>query len=187
MEMSDPYRAPQSDIEIKSSVDVFDDSNVLSPRGRFGRLSYLAWGTLMALISWMITTAVIGTSAMIATVDENPMAIYWQNPMVLITTIASMIVGIIFAVRRFHDINLSGWWSVTVLIPLVNLISTLVLIFAPGKPHANNFGPPRRTRGWEKVLGLLLPIVFFGGIIAAIAVPAYNSYIEAARQAAGAG
>ena len=184
MEGTNPYQAPESDIEFQDVVDEYDQSSVFSPKGRFGRLSYLAWGTLIAILSWIITLMVAGTSALMSSDSIN---FFFQTPLVGIVTIASLVFGIIFAVRRFHDINASGWWSILVFVPLINLIAMLVLIFAPGKPQANKYGPPRITRGWEKVLGLLLPIVFFGGILAAIAIPAYHSYVEAARQAAGAG
>ncbi|MGK4422055.1 DUF805 domain-containing protein, partial [Klebsiella pneumoniae] len=39
---------------------------------------------------------------------------------------------LIFARRRFHDLDLSGWLSALVLIPLLNLLVWLYLIFAPG-------------------------------------------------------
>lgn len=187
MERTNPYEAPQSDIEFQDVVEEFDQSSVFSPNGRFGRLSYLAWSTLLAILSWVITWSVFGTSAMIEEPGGGSFNLYFQSPVILIVTIVSLVIGIIFAIRRFHDINASGWWSALILIPLVNLIATLVMVFAPGKPQANNYGPPRRTRGWEKVLGLLLPFFFIVGILAAIVIPAYNAYLEAARQAAGAG
>ena len=184
MEGTNPYEAPQSDIEFQDVVDEYDQSSVFSPKGRFGRLSYLAWATLITIVSWVITMMMVGTSAMMS---GDSMGFFFQTPLVGIITIVSLVFGVIFAIRRFHDINASGWWSILVFIPLLNLIAALVLMFAPGKPQINKYGPPRITRGWEKVLGLLLPIVFIGGILAAIAIPAYNAYLEAARQAAGAG
>ncbi len=186
METTNPYEAPQSDITVDTVVSEFDQSSVFSPKGRFGRLSYLAWGTLMAVVTSLITFMSFGAAAMLDP-EAGSFGLLFASPLATIVTIVSTVVGVIFAIRRFHDMNASGWWSISVLVPLVNFIAMLALIFVPGKAGVNDYGPPRRTRGWEKVLGLLLPILFIGGILMAIAIPAYMSYIEAARQAAGAG
>ena len=86
----------------------------------------------------------------------------------------------ILAIRRFHDINASGWWSATLLLPLGNLIAVLVLAFKRGDETANRFGPPRPTPNWERVLGIiyivLLVVGLVGGIVGAIAIPAYMNY-----------
>ena len=43
-------------------------------------------------------------------------------------------------IRRFHDINKSGWWS---LIPLVLPITIIILMCWPGDKTDNKFGPAR--------------------------------------------
>lgn len=50
--------------------------------------------------------------------------------------------GIATNAKRFHDQNLSGWWSLLGLIPLVGLIVYLVLLFRPGTVGPNNYGEP---------------------------------------------
>ncbi|MCY4541711.1 MAG: DUF805 domain-containing protein [Rhodobacteraceae bacterium] len=44
-------------------------------------------------------------------------------------------------VRRLHDSNLSGWWALLNLLPVVGTISTLVLCTVPSTNGANRFGP----------------------------------------------
>jgi hypothetical protein len=58
----------------------------------------------------------------------------------------------------------------------------LVFVFKAGTPGRNVYGdpPPPNTAG-VKVLALLLPVVFVLGIVAAIAIPAYQHYVERAR------
>lgn len=188
MDGTNPYQAPQAEIETQAADDEMDATSVFSPQGRFGRLSYLAWGAVLAIVGWVVTALATGMNFMSTDpADIEAMDAMWLNPVVLVTTVASAVVGVIFAIRRFHDFNASGWWSVTVFVPLVNLLATLVLVFAPGSADANRFGPPRRTRGWEKVVGLVVPVLFIVGMLAAIAIPAYDAYIQAAREAAGAG
>jgi hypothetical protein len=40
------------------------------------------------------------------------------------------------AVGRFHDIGVSGWWSLLLLVPIINVIIWLYLLFKPGAAHA---------------------------------------------------
>lgn len=43
-------------------------------------------------------------------------------------------------VKRFHDLNMSGWWMFALLAPLVGLFLDLMLRFAGGEPTANKYG-----------------------------------------------
>lgn len=45
-------------------------------------------------------------------------------------------------VRRLHDINLSGWWLLLGMVPLLGFLFLMVCDFLPGNPDANRFGPP---------------------------------------------
>lgn len=79
----------------------------------------------------------------------------------------------------------SGWLWLALLVPFVNVVLSLLLLFMPGEQSANRFGPPPPPNSTGvKVLAfswLLFPV--FGGILAAIAIPAYQSYIERAQAA----
>lgn len=44
-------------------------------------------------------------------------------------------------VRRFHDINQSGFLILLFLIPMVNIVISLILLFKKGDPSENKFGP----------------------------------------------
>jgi uncharacterized membrane protein YhaH (DUF805 family) len=48
--------------------------------------------------------------------------------------------GICLQVKRFHDFDCSGWYSLLALIPYVNFVVLLVLLFYPGTPGPNRFG-----------------------------------------------
>lgn len=45
-------------------------------------------------------------------------------------------------VRRLHDLDKSGWLSLLTLVPLVNVIMGIILLFKPGSNEANRFGAP---------------------------------------------
>ncbi|MBI4093824.1 DUF805 domain-containing protein [Candidatus Kaiserbacteria bacterium] len=46
------------------------------------------------------------------------------------------------SVRRFHDMNLSGWFSVGLLIPYVWWIFLILLLLVPGSKDKNKYGSP---------------------------------------------
>lgn len=48
-------------------------------------------------------------------------------------------------IRRLHDQDRSGWWSLTTAIPYLGWIATLVIGLIPGTPGENEYGFDPRT------------------------------------------
>lgn len=53
---------------------------------------------------------------------------------------ALMLLTIFPSIKRFHDLGRSGWWVITMMIPLVALIPTFYLLFWRGTAGANSYG-----------------------------------------------
>jgi len=177
VESTSPHRNPNTDIQPPSKGEN-DLTPPYSPSGRFGRLSYIAWVTIISLVGQSVMLiagggAVMGLpgdagEAALQQIGMGAMALY------LIVGLAVLVLTIIFAVRRCHDIDISGWWNLLFLAPLVNLVYGLFLILKPGTEGPNRFAPPRATPGWEKVVGIIgiaLIVVAVIGAVAAIAIP----------------
>jgi hypothetical protein len=82
--------------------------------------------------------------------------------------------------RRSRDFNVSGWLALLIFVPLANL----VFLFVPGTDGTNRFGPkppPNKGAGIFIVLAFLMIAVI--GILAAIAIPAYQDYVKRAHAA----
>src|SRR5690348_2945671 len=154
-------------------------------QSRIGRLRYLAYGlglTLLAIVPAALCVFILVTAPTIG----------W--PLFAIFEIAVWVMSVGFMVRRLHDMDKSGWWSLLILVPLVNLIFWLFLIFAPGTIGENRFGAPPPSNSTWVIVGAwsLLLIPLLGGILAAIAIPAYQDFVARAQmseavQLAGAG
>lgn len=169
MESMNPYQAPAADVSAIPSQAGLDESGPFSPKGRFGRLSYIAWGVLLGILGW-IAMMVFG-GGMAAMGPENMAA---MGPTIIVLQLIMLVPTILFAIRRLHDFNASGWWSLLFLVPIVNFVFILVLLLKGGTEGANRFAPPRMTRGWEKVLGYIgIGFVVLGvvGIFAAVLIP----------------
>ena len=49
-------------------------------------------------------------------------------------------VHIFLTIRRLHDLNRSGWYYLVLFVPLVNVLFSLYLFFAPGTVGPNQYG-----------------------------------------------
>lgn len=58
-----------------------------------------------------------------------------------IYSLAVLIPGIAVSVRRLHDRDMSGWWLLIALIPLIGGLVLLVLFVLEGTQGENRFGP----------------------------------------------
>lgn len=54
--------------------------------------------------------------------------------------IVAMIALAALAARRFHDIGLSAWYVIALLVPVVNLCAFFVLLFFKSVPGENRYG-----------------------------------------------
>lgn len=154
----------------------------LSANGRFGRLSYLGWNMLLGIVFFFI--GIIAAILMPAFVKSSSSVLtYILVGLFIILYVAAIYFSFIFSIRRLHDRNQTGWLSLLMILPLINFIFFIYLSCAKGDERVNNYGSPRTTKGWEKVLGwiyiIFLPITILA--LAAIAIPAYQNYIEKAQ------
>jgi hypothetical protein len=87
--------------------------------------------------------------------------------------VALVVIGFMLTIQRCHDFNMSGWLSLLMLVPLANLIFLII----PGTDGPNRFGGPTppNTIG-VLILAWLFPAIAAIGIVAAIALPAYQDY-----------
>lgn len=166
------------------SVDIQTHPSSLSANGRFGRLAYLGWNMLMGLviIGIAILAVILIASFGPLMTDPSPAVTIAMVIIGLVFYIALIYYSFIFTIRRLHDRNQTGWLSLLMIVPLVNLILFIYLSCAKGDATANNYGAPHITKTWEKVLAwiyiTLLPIS-----IIVLAVPAYQDYVQRAQQA----
>lgn len=161
-----PPLAAVADVNVGEGVG---ELKLFSSQGRIGRLRYLAYGTGASLVY----QALVGVSAASGSAA-------FTGVLVLAAFAVFLWFTVITGIKRCHDINISGWWALTMIIPVI----ALIWLFVPGSQGANRFGPPPppNTLG-VKLLGYILPAIFFIGILAAIALPAYKDYTVRARAA----
>jgi uncharacterized membrane protein YhaH (DUF805 family) len=173
-----PPRARVDDMPSPDAAGGYQPVKIWTTKGRIGRLRLLAY-SVGGYIVLAIVLFVLGLVGLKSGQDAvNPLL---SAAVSLVCLLPYMVMlGLLYA-QRSHDMGWSGWTSLAAFIPLVGLI----WVFKAGTPGANAYGnpPPPNTLG-VKVLGLALPIVATLGILAAVAIPAYQQYSQRAKAAA---
>ena len=175
MQHRNPYAAPQTNVARgESAVEEFGEVKVFSVSGRIGRVRYIAHSIGLSFLVLIVTglfagmASVANESSAIAIVAIGYLAMY----------------GILFVpgIQRSHDMNVTGWLSLISLIPL----GVLVFWFVPGTRGENDYGKQPPPNGVGAVLvACILPLLFTVGMLAAIAIPAYQDYSIRAQVSEG--
>ncbi|MBS0308445.1 MAG: DUF805 domain-containing protein [Proteobacteria bacterium] len=174
--MTNPYSATTVDLsEPLAGDDETYEPKIFAVNGRIGRLRYLAYSFGVMILLMLALGVLVGLAALVLGKGAAvAMGFLIYIPMIAVT--------FIMAKRRLNDLDQSGWLSLLSLVPLVNAIFGLYLIFAPGTKGSNSYGPPPVQNSTSVImLSLIFPLVFVFGVLAAIAIPAYQQYTVRAK------
>lgn len=143
--------------------DATQPVRLFSASGRIGRARYIAYGFglyLLSMLAGVVGARLFGeVGAVLATVA-------W---------VAMAVLGVMLTVQRCHDFNVTGWFALLIVVPLANL----VFLFIPGTDGPNRFGAPTPPNSvGVLVVAWLIPGIVIAGMIAAIALPAYEAYLQ---------
>lgn len=101
--------------------------------GRAGRKEYWIFGLIHSLIIFALRYPHFLTGTI------NPDSHLGQ--MRMLYAFGTFIPLIAVSVRRLHDTDRSGWWFLTFLIPLLNLILFFFFMAEDSQPGENRYGP----------------------------------------------
>lgn len=167
-----PYAPPTAN--VAEELPEYAELRPFGVEGRIGRLRYLAW-SLSLMGAAMAVFGVVAIGFQLSQVLGAILGV--------VTLVAMAVVSVQIGVQRLHDIGWSGWLLLVNLVPVVGSVFSIIMLVVPGSAAANRFGPPPPPNSTAvKVLSalwLLVPVVF--GILAAIAIPAYQDYTERAQ------
>ncbi|MEM7468542.1 MAG: DUF805 domain-containing protein [Pseudomonadota bacterium] len=175
-----PYESPTANASLGG--DEAYEPKMLAFSGRIGRARYLAYSIVCNMLIGIpvgIVVAMFAGSGLLEG-DSSVAAVIAIGLLYAL----SFVVLFVFARRRLNDLDRSGWWSLLFIVPLLNLILGLYLLFGPGTDGANRFGPPP-TKNSSTILIVILALLVFVGILAAVAIPAYQDYVQRAAELQG--
>jgi uncharacterized membrane protein YhaH (DUF805 family) len=168
---TDPYAPPAADLDSQSYPVA---TSLWRARGRLGMLAFWAQIGLLTFFGGLVIGGVgVYAYAMTGSFDllqKGNLTDAVPADTVALASTASVLVlpillvlayiSICMIIKRLHDLGLRGWWSLLLLVPLLNLLFLLYVFVWPGKGD-NSFGAPRPARGWEKLLGGLFLLLAF--------------------------
>ncbi|WP_173911782.1 DUF805 domain-containing protein [Acinetobacter sp. Marseille-Q1618] len=136
-------------------------------RGRFSRLSYLAWMGGMTIIA--ICTFAFDFFRLFKNSSQINLSVLSMDGLFgsftlaflpsIIFLVLSLYPAFVFVIRRLHDLNQSGWWSILIFVPVLSFILYLYLMFFKGDEKRNSYGHPRETYLWEGFLGGIVGLI----------------------------
>jgi uncharacterized membrane protein YhaH (DUF805 family) len=138
-------------------MEPFNSQQTTAPQvgifsGRIGRLGFLlgALYPLLLLVGMMLIYAALSfTNQQTASADEllptqtSPIVLIVNSVLFLVGAIVTLLtlpISLSLHVRRWHDLDQSGWMTTLAFVPLVGAIASLVLLFAPGTRGSNRYG-----------------------------------------------
>ncbi|WP_425918921.1 DUF805 domain-containing protein [Acinetobacter sp. TSRC1-2] len=170
---------PQDSSPFFSRPQLATNDNPLSPQGRFGRLSSIGWYGFVHLITFFATIAL---SLILGIFNLNTLSVENQfvNTLTGLAGLGFVVILVLYlyflmviSIRRLHDMNRSGWLILLFLIPLLNIFMGLYLLLGSGTNGVNNYGLPRATPVWEKILAWLMIIITVLSFMASSSIVSY--------------
>ena len=129
-----PYREPARD-RTGQQYEPDEDlqSMFLRYDNRLNRKPYIIRGCQL----WAVNLAVGVVIGLIAGFLKTPSITYLSS----IFSIACAVPSIMLLIRRLHDLNRPGWWCLGMLIPLLNIVLAVYVLFFKGTDGPNDYGP----------------------------------------------
>lgn len=174
--LNNPYGAPSADLTLPANGAATYDPHVFAVRGRIGRLRYIAYGVGLGLLALLLLFVVGAAMGVLMVVTKSNTGMTAAIGLAYLPMLAVMF---ILARRRLNDMGHSGWLSLLLLVPLVQFGVWLWLMIGAGDADENQYGrPPGDNTGLVIAGACAMPLLAVAmiGILAAIAIPAYEGY-----------
>lgn len=162
---ANPYKPPTSNVD-DVSTDAVQEVRIFSIQGRIGRLRYLAYTSVG---SFAILLAA-GMLAGILSVFLGPLV---TPIIVMLAYIPLIIFSVMMMIQRSHDMDWSGWMCFLSIIPFAGLI----WLFKSGTQGENTYGAPPPPNTLAVKILAFAPFVLIA-VLAAVAIPAYQDYVQ---------
>ncbi|HSH49351.1 MAG TPA: DUF805 domain-containing protein, partial [Halomonas sp.] len=156
-------RAPAAGDKERSATGRF-----LPLNKRMGRLRFIvqALSIIYASLAAFLLLGLLLTLDAAPPVDEGGTTAALGVLLTTLFLLSGLALGVPRA-RRLHDLDLSGWWALAGLVPLLHLPLDIALAVVPGNKPANRYGPPPAASGAGTFIALAALAVILVALVAA--------------------
>ncbi len=118
---------------------------LFSYRGRRNRASFILVNLVIYILGALLSYAALYVSGLGMSDSMNPetttalmgASLFFEVFFIVVL----WLVGLLTWIQRLHDTGNSGLWVIAKAIPLANIVLLLYLVFCPGTPGRNIYGP----------------------------------------------
>lgn len=165
---SNPYASPAS--AATDAQDLLQQPKVFSLSGRIGRARWLVYNVIYGVCLLLPAVFALGIAMQYFAGLQGYKAsdALLASPLLVVVVLVYAVLFFGFFVankRRLNDLNRSGWWSIFVLVPFINVLMFGYLMFYPGTAAANEYGAAPVKNSHLVVLVASLLILALIGII----------------------
>jgi len=114
-------------------------------QGRATRPEFWWWALFVMLLN--VATGIIDRTIIGPALGFGMHDMTAGQPLSLIVALVMIIPGLCVTVRRFHDIDRSGWWLLIIFIPIIGVLVYLFWVTRPSTDGDNRFRPPSGAVG----------------------------------------
>lgn len=140
-----PPRAGKKFLNLGEGMDLlFKDSSAdkeavfkelfFTSKGRLNRKSYIYRSLFLSLVLCVVQGVLTFATNTIDALELLFAVVAFGF------SLFSFVSNIMMDVRRLHDLDLSGWWMLLMLVPLVNIFFALYMLFFKGTDGPNQYG-----------------------------------------------
>lgn len=118
--------------------------------GRIARLQYFFASILMCVLGLAFIALFVAGGTLLSREAGGIVSIVF----IVLIYIVMLIFGVCLGIRRLHDMNMSGWWILVLVIPGVGTIFGLFMLFMPGTKAPNKYGniPDSKRSIWKTLI-----------------------------------
>ncbi len=155
--MENVFQAPASNIE--HHADGHAEARIWSWRGRIGRARFVAYCGL--LFPFLALSGVL-VALLIPVLPPNFMNNLDASTVIVLGVVIYLMLMLFiafFASRRMRDMNNSAWLGLLVVLPYINFIVFLLLLFKAGDEGENRHGLPPAPNNLGVWISVLLTVL----------------------------
>lgn len=130
-------------------------------QGRLSRLQYVLARIYYGLIFFLLIVLTLLPLILLGTAIDSTESVTSPAQYGLITAsvlavllwyVVSAIIEVSLMIRRLHDMNISWWPIVFAVIPVVNVLFGVYILFMPGTNGINDYGKRPKGYNWRTLL-----------------------------------